>query len=993
MSKTIGVLTPLIDGFYFNGMLQGIHEATKNKDINLILFQTMDSNYLQVAYQSNLADNNIDGWIVIYNGEKDDSYVSQIEQKGRPVVSTPYDWGTACTVFQVDNEQGGYEATKHLIEHGHTKIASVYCIKNEESILRFKGYKKALEENGIPFDEQLVFEIPTLWEYDGVRAAHMMKDRSFGFTAITVSSDLVALAIIQQFKEWEIHVPDDIAIIGFDNTEYARRIGLTSVEQPLFTRGVHMAETLIRELNGYLEGFNQQIFEPTNLIVRHSCGCTPLSKEEDMDHLYEESLEIINYLHNIVQRNQRICRDLIRSKAGYVIDLSWLSSTSYTWGCVALWTSERQLRIESIHTSKSDSILHAGQIFPEKIFPPSSIYSLLEIDEALSVHTIRTEERELGFVLLMGTINEKLRSAHPQYDTITHHLDLLAYALEREAMYKEASERERRLEIVSSTTNDGIFEWDLSTNVMTWNHGIKRILNHTSHLMHLDEFFNKLHEDDRIHVHQALFDHIQAGRSFKTEFRMKKNEKEYIWVSAAGEVVREQDGRFISMIGSITDITERKASEEQIRHIAFHDSLTNLPNRRYIYQKISDEIKNVEAVKFAILLLDLDRFKIINDSLGHTIGDKLIQQISDVLDRVIRPQDTVSRLGGDEFIILCPNLEDELQAVEVAERIILALNKRFNIEGHSIYVTSSIGISYYPKHGCDVDTLIKNADIAMYEAKSNGKNQYMTYEKVMSYNTLQRLRMENSLRDAVKGNEFTLYYQAQMSLKTQRIVGMEALIRWFSPEFGLVSPVNFIPLAEETGLIIPISEWVLQQACEDNKKLISEGFPPLVIAVNISASHFTKHDFVSTIISILEKTGHPPHLLCLEITETVAIQHLDLTLRHLYELKKYGIRIALDDFGVGNSSLSLLRTLPIDTLKTDQSFVRDLMKSEANMAIYRSILSLAQGLNLESCIEGVETVDHYRLVEEEGGTMIQGYYISKPVPLDQFKQFLSQQTY
>ncbi|MCX8129453.1 MAG: EAL domain-containing protein [Clostridia bacterium] len=989
--KIIGILTPHMDGFYFNGILQGIHQAACENNINTIYFQTQDTSQTNVIYHRHLGIEYVDGWIVLLNAVKDPEYIERMEAMGKPVICTPYTGNFKnCTTFIVDNEQGGYDATSHMIQHGHMKIAFIHCLNNEESMLRYKGYLRALQNHGISYDPDLVFNVPDLEDKNhGIEVVRVMQQRGFGFTSIVISADLIATGIIESLKSLGIHVPENIALFSFDNIDEAKCLALSSVEQPLVTRGKEMCEMLIKQMEGPYEP-GQVIQNRMGLVYRHSCGCEPNPTQESIEVLYNNELDLVSYLSNVIKRNHHLGGQLIKSNVEKIKDLSWLSYTTYTWGCLALWTKDRHLRIESIYSTKSGPMLQVGQQFTEEAFPPSSLHANIDNDETLTVHTIRTEARELGFILLLSNMFDKFQKRCSLIDSIAHSLNLLEYALEREALYEEVRQRENRLEIVSSTTNDGIFDWDLSTDMMEWNRKINHILDNEGLMMHIDDFILRIHPDDLSGFQAALAGHYQNCSPFQIEFRMQKKEGEFIWISAAGEAVRNQEGEPVRMIGSIVDITERKRSEEKVHFIAFHDALTGLPNRRYIYDRITEEVAQADR-PFAVIMLDVDRFKTINDSLGHAIGDQLLCKLSFLLQSSVGPKDIVARLGGDEFIIVCTDLEGLPYAQKVARQILDAFNVPLDIEGHTIHVTASIGISYYPEHGRDRGVLMKHADIALYQAKENGKNRFHIYRHDMSFNSLQKLTMEGCLRGALKANEFELHYQPQIDLSTGAIVGMEALIRWFSPVFGKVSPNDFIPLAEEMGLIIPISEWVCRQACMDTKHLLDEGFPPLVISVNISASHLAENSFVENIKSTLLETGLPPHLLCVEITERAAIEEVKLTIQHLSELMDLGVRIALDDFGVGNSSLSLVKTLPLDIIKIDRMFIKDTPQSEISTAIFSTILGLITDLRLDSCAEGIETSEQYELAQKQQCRFAQGFHICKPVSFEELKSFLSRQ--
>lgn len=445
-------------------------------------------------------------------------------------------------------------------------------------------------------------------------------------------------------------------------------------------------------------------------------------------------------------------------------------------------------------------------------------------------------------------------------------------------------------------------------------------------------------------------------------------------------------------VSIFTDITQKKSSEALILRQANFDSLTGLPNRALLQDRLKQAIvtSNRHQKLLALLFLDLDNFKTINDSLGHDVGDLLLQAVAERLQRSIREEDTVSRLGGDEFVVVLLDIQKADNAANIAQKIVDELANPFNIGDHILYVTSSIGISLYPEDGYNSDILIKNADSAMYSAKTGGRNCYRFFTQDMNEQALARLTLESDLRQALSRGEFRLHYQPQISSKTGTIIGMEALIRWQHPIRGIVPPANFVPLAEDIGLIASIGEWVLREACRQNRAWQAQGLPPVTVAVNLSALQFLQHNLPDKIQEILDETGLEPRYLELELTESTFMQDAEHTIATLHTLKAMGLQLAIDDFGTGYSSLSYLKRFPIDKLKIDQSFVRELASDPDDAAIARTIIRMGHSLRLEVIAEGVETVEQLAFMKKEGCDQIQGYFFSKPLTPDELGQFMLQ---
>ena len=432
------------------------------------------------------------------------------------------------------------------------------------------------------------------------------------------------------------------------------------------------------------------------------------------------------------------------------------------------------------------------------------------------------------------------------------------------------------------------------------------------------------------------------------------------------------------------------AHAQRVEYLAYHDGLTRLPNRSLFSKLLSQSISEAHRYnrQLAVAFLDLDRFKQINDTLGHEAGDQLLQEVASRLEGCVRDSDTVARLGGDEFVVLLPELGDGQYAANVAQKILAVVGKPFTLIGHEFRVTASIGISVYPRDGLDEQTLTKNADIAMYQAKEEGKNNFQFYSEKLNANSLERLALESSLRHALENDEFRLHYQAKRDIGSGRITGMEALLRWQHPDLGTVAPMQFIPVAEETGLIVPIGKWVLRTACLQNVAWQKQGLPTMNIAVNLTARQFCDEHLLQDVESILQATGLDPHLLELEITESLLIHDVEDTLRILTGLKGLGVRIAIDDFGTGYSSLATLQRFPLDTIKIDRSFIRDITSPANDTGLADAIIAMGKSLSLTVVAQGVETRAQAEFLHTHACDELQGFYFNKPLPADEFTQLL-----
>jgi diguanylate cyclase (GGDEF)-like protein len=474
----------------------------------------------------------------------------------------------------------------------------------------------------------------------------------------------------------------------------------------------------------------------------------------------------------------------------------------------------------------------------------------------------------------------------------------------------------------------------------------------------------------------------------------------YMWRAAAGSLgivlLMAILGRMSWQLAQsrLRESDSKLEHARRVEYLAYHDGLTGLPNRSMFSTLLSQRISEARRYnkQLAVAFLDLDRFKQINDTLGHEAGDQLLREVATRLQGCVRDSDTVARLGGDEFVVLLPEMEDGKHAATVAHKILAVIGKAFTLIGHEFRITASIGISLYPQDGEDEQTLTKNADIAMYQAKAEGKNNFQFYSEKLNANSLERLTLESSLRHALERNEFRLYYQAKRDIRSGRIAGMEALLRWEHPDLGTVAPMQFIPVAEDTGLIVPIGKWVLKTACLQSVAWQNEGLPPLSVAVNLTARQFSDEHLLQDLASILKDTGMNPQLLEIELSESLLIHDVEVTLRILTGIKSMGVRIAVDDFGTGYSSLATLQRFPLDTVKIDRSFIRELLGPSEDSALADAVIAMGKSLSMTVIAQGVETKEQADFLRAHACDELQGFYFNRPLPAYQFAQLMRAQT-
>jgi PAS domain S-box-containing protein len=583
----------------------------------------------------------------------------------------------------------------------------------------------------------------------------------------------------------------------------------------------------------------------------------------------------------------------------------------------------------------------------------------------------------------------------------------LQFILRASTAMRSARTNERLLAEAQRIARMGNWTWDLSGEEMHVSDEICRIFGvpMASPCVFHQLFINAIHEDDKKALDRAL-ERASTGDTADVELRIRRPDGMQRTLMVHAE--SNSQARKNNLLGTMQDITDRKKADEAIRKLAFYDQVTGLPNRTLFREHLSMAMHHARrnGTKIAVLFLDLDNFKRINDSLGHVAGDQLLQEVSSRLQLSIRSTDlaatdassperknaskhSLARLGGDEFTIMLVDIKNEKQINIVSDRILESLNEPFMLAGNRVVVTSSIGIAIYPEDGDEIDTLLKHADAAMYQVKSNGRNGVFFYDDQLRRQSKNRLQLESELYHALEHDEMALFYQPKVAVNSLQVAGFEALIRWIHPERGMIPPLDFISVAEDSGLIIPMGKWVIRTACRQHQTWLEAGFGPINISVNLSCHQFADRQLLHAVRETLEETGMQPKHLEFEITESVLMQDADTAMLVLGEMKKMGMKISIDDFGTGYSSMAYLKHFPIDVLKVDRSFVMNLPDDEQEATITTAIVKLAHALALGVVAEGVENAEQLQFLSDLDCDQIQGYLFSPPVPAEQAEMFLN----
>jgi diguanylate cyclase (GGDEF)-like protein/PAS domain S-box-containing protein len=663
-------------------------------------------------------------------------------------------------------------------------------------------------------------------------------------------------------------------------------------------------------------------------------------------------------------------------------------------------------KIKTIHLPVTDTligdVMRTGQPY-RTIRDPED--PMIKVSTGFLVHSllhvpILSKGKSLG---VLSVVNPSSQQEFEEKDEalLTSLADYAAVAIENATLYEQAQQEiqerrrieealrdsEERYALAVRGANDGIWDWDLRTNRIYYSPRWKSMLGYSEDEIKddPDEWFKHVHPDDVEKIRIDIAAHISKTTThFENEYRIMHKDGEYRWMISRGLAVWDNEGYATRIAGSQTDITDRKNAEQKLLHDAFYDSLTGLPNRALFTDRLNyaiERAKRREDYGFAVLFMDIDRFKDINDSLGHLMGDQLLKVIAKTLLSGIRATDTVARFGGDEFVILMDDIRDASNAIRVANWIQNQYTSPINLKDHDVFVTTSIGIVLSATGYHRPEDVLRDADIAMYSAKAKGKARYEIFEPGMRDRILERLSLESDLRRAIDNQELRVHYQVIVSLSTKKMIGFEALVRWQHPQRGLIPPMEFIPMAEETGLVIPVDRWVMREAC---RQMIEwqQRIPAakdLTISVNLSGKHVAQPDLIQYIEEVLSESGLEPRSLKLEITESAILENNEITTEVFTRLKKLGVQIQIDDFGIGYSSLGYLSHFPIDALKIDQSFVRMIAEDSNNLKIVQAIVMLSHRLGVGVIAEGIETQDQLTQLVSLGCEYGQGYLVSLPL--------------
>ncbi|MDA3851795.1 MAG: EAL domain-containing protein [Spirochaetaceae bacterium] len=996
----LALISPFLCGNYLGSLVNNVRRLSLKLDFDLLTMQTRNFNEFSIP----LALNNIDGIIVIIDAISH-QLAQKIIDKNIPIISIGTDYSPLNIDFvQIDNKDGIFQAMDHLVEIGHRDIGFSGDISISDIRLRYEAYLQYLTEHNMERNSSRIFITNDTFFKGGIETAEGFLKRQNPCSAILFSTDLNAIGFQERIQSEGIKIPEDVAIVGFDNI-FLNRLKhpqLTSIDQNLDNISNYAVQRILKKIKSKEPLKIKSKIVPCRLVIRGSTS----EKKASEPQVYEKKEKYLraDFEEGMLANNYEAVKSIILGHSGAIESLTPLFGPFMHLGCYANWNNPEkpdQLEIDRVFGASKiieKNILKKGAIYDQSEFPPVDLFNLFtDKNHLLTMLPISIDGIKWGVFVMAGS-SEEIES-YSSYSMFTNYMDLLSFNLEKETLINEVVVREKKtkclseeLEIVSQNATDGIWIWDLDSNRMEWNVRAINMLGFINEeeiksQKHIP-FYTRIHPEDVVKVKEKIHSHLERGVPLRAEFRMKTRDNEYIWIDTSGEAVLDKNGTPLRIIGSVSDVSERHRHQEKIKYMAFYDALTGLPNRAMIGEQLQSHIYNKQSEKLAVMLLDLDRFKFINDSYGHDAGDRLLKYVSRKVSTLLREQDFFARFGGDEFVFICP-IENISKSKMIGERVLEELREPYKDEmGFDFFITGSMGIAIYPKDGTNSDELIRNADISMYKAKQSGKNQLKLFEKNMNETIQGRVSMENLLRKAEKNKEFQLFIQPQYQIDSNKLIGGEVLMRWYSAEAGWIPPSEFIPMAEETGLIIPMGTWLINEACNLIKQWQNQYGTSITLSINISAEQILKRKLLPDLENALEISQLAPESLCVEITESTAISDFEHTKKILHTLKDMGVQISLDDFGTGYSSLSLLKELPLNELKIDKSFLPGSKTKKVDWIIIKSIITMGHALGFRIVIEGVETKEQSDYLKQMGCDIAQGFYFGKPQPTIDFEKLL-----
>jgi diguanylate cyclase (GGDEF)-like protein/PAS domain S-box-containing protein len=968
-----------------------------------VVIQTLDaglhSDEVVVApdFETRTAWGYLDGVISIATATSRD-YLHRLEEAGKAVVLASDEIeGFTAPAATPDNAGGVSEAVLHLIGHGHTRIGYAANLVQTDMRARHDAYRAAMIEHGLEPEAKWFFDACDNGEVGGCDVAEQLMTAAMPVTALVFATDRNAIGCISRLTELGVAVPDDIAIVGFDGLEAGAytRPTLSTVSQPFDEIGALAARLLLARLRGEVVE-PRAYMSPSEFVPRGSCGCadfeSALDPEGKIQFWRDEATMRFarSTLREASMREQyEISMQLFDNERPDPRLLQWLATTQARGACLGLWEGDPaagQMRIVGVYDR--DGILPdlAGSSCTIAEFPPASLVALADpqADEVTIVVPVKAHGLDFGLLAVAGdvdAVSANGRETHNQWAA------LLTSALEQQGLVETVRVSEERYGLWAEATNDGLWDWDLATNTIYYSARCMELLGHPyrSARMGPSTWFDAVHPEDLDQVREEL--RVAVSGDLQTvafEHRVRSIDGTYRCLTCRALPVGAPDGPVLRIVGSIHDSEPRKQLEERLRQGALYDEVTGLPNRKLFLERLDFAITDARApsrLRYAVVFLDLDGFKLVNDSLGHLAGDRLLAQVGQKLRGGLRPADIAARFGGDEFALLVHNL-DPSAIGPIVERMLSGLAAPIDIDGHRVSVTASVGIATSEGAYSNAEDVLRDADVAMYHAKTSSPGSYAMFDVGMRAHAVARLGLQSEIRQAMDTSQFEVRYQPIVRLDAEPTDRFEALVRWHHPERGLVGPADFLPEMQEIGLIVKLGRWVIDDVCRQISEWQAHYDGIVNVSVNVSFREFCDSGLVPHIVECLARHRLIAANLTLEISEGVVMRDPAAAVRVIGSLNSMGVGLQIDGIGGGASAVHALRNFPIRALKIDRSFIRDLGVDAKTADLVKVVIDMGRALGCDVVAEGVETETQLALLREMGCRNVQGFLFTPAVEAD-----------
>jgi diguanylate cyclase (GGDEF)-like protein/PAS domain S-box-containing protein len=998
---TIGVLSPVTGGFYYGKIVAGVAREVAAEGGHVVLVQTLDAGLgsdevvAPPDYSTPIAWDHLDGVISIASATNR-NFLDRLKVAGKAIaLASDEIEGFDAPSASPDNSAGVKEAVLHLIAHGHSRIGYAANLLQPDMRARHEAYREAMIENGLEPHQKWFFAAFDNSALGGRDVAHQLLAAGMPVTALILATDRNAIGCMAQLSDLGIAVPADLAVVGFDGiNEGAHTVpSLSTVLQPFDEIGASAARLVLAQLRGeHVE--SRCHLSPSQFVPRGSCGCpeadwSMTAAADDLGFWRDEARAAVarsRVREDSMREQYEISMQMLDHEGADPRRLQWLAATAVRGAYLALWDGDAttgRLRIAGKHDPGDLLPGAVGTICRVEQFPPPSLIALADprANEVTIVVPVKSRGLDFGLLAVAGEVDALSangRETHSQWAA------LLTAALEQQSLLETLRTSEERYSLWAAATDDGLWDWDLTTDTIYYSARCMELLGRRHHGAGggPSVWFDAVHPEDLDRIREELRVAV-TGRLEPVVFehRIRAIDGTYRCLSCRALPIGLPDGPATRIVGSMHDSEPRKQLEERLRQGALYDEVTGLPNRKHFLERLHFAITDARApaaLRYAVVFLDLDGFKLVNDSLGHLAGDRFLKEVGRRLRNALRPADLASRFGGDEFALLLHNIG--FGAIRpIVERMQASLAAPIEVDGHRVTVTASVGVATSEGAYTNAEDVLRDADIAMYHAKTHDRGSFAMFDVAMRDNAIARLGLQSEIRQALDRHEFEVHYQPIVKLDAHGTNHFEALVRWRHPRRGLLPPIEFLPDTEEIGLIVTLGRWIIDDVCRQiaDWQLSYDGL--VRVSINISHREFEDARLLDHILDCLASHRLVPANLIVEITEGVIRRKPEMAFAVIGTMHAAGIGVQIAGVGTGMSSLQALHLFPIEALKIDRSFIRDLEVDPRTSTLVQIILDMGQALGFDVVAEGVETAGQVELLRGMGCRTAQGFWFTEPV--------------